>query len=211
MGADIHGSIEYSDWVDEKTGDFTLVMSFAKLSLPRDYIMFGALGYRGRDLEKYLSVPLNGWPRSRAGNIGRMGWTFQADATVLVVRDAVAGKDGYSERGYLRESDGQCITPGLAKEYLRYGSQWLDDDYHHSLATDSPEYRRMSDPDIHSVNWCTTKDLAKAISAARRFKAKEYGGGGSWDHEYRAVLASMRELEKDTNKKMVRFIYGFDN
>lgn len=61
----------------------------------------------------------------------------------------------------------------------------------------------VSDPDFHSHSWLTTQELAKAFSI---YKHKTKYSVGT---EYKALLASMRAIEKDGFD--ARVVFWFDN
>jgi hypothetical protein len=208
MGADIHASIEYSDYLDEVTGEPKLVFTYADVELPRNYDAFGALGYEGRgDLK--AAVPIRGWPKKADGFYAEVGWGFRREAAMLAVRKAKAGKDGFDERGYKEEGDGTVCTWERGEEWVSRGCKWLDRDLRDQSS--NAEYRYVSDPDIHTVNWITSAELQAAILLVERYYRSMYKMQHPRLHEYRAALAAMKELEKDPRRKMVRFIYGFDN
>lgn len=95
-----------------------------------------------------------------------------------------------------RESDGLCITEDTARNYLSLGSEWLEDDDH-------GQYRRISLPDTHSVNWVKRSELKEVVEAARL--QNPIGWFGQWD----ATLASMKALKAAPEVEWVRFVYGW--
>lgn len=188
MSTSIHASIEYELKISPGN-----VMSFAEVAPGVSFSdIFGALGVRGGGRS---AVPKRGYPKD-GEYIASMGWVAERDLTVLVDR-----------LGHERErsQDGLCITEAEAEEYMtKYGCKPLPEAHAWSgVGGGNPASRwyRITQPDIHSVNWITADELEKAIEAA----------GNGYLHGYRAALAAMRVLEADEHVTKVRFVYGFDN
>ena len=186
MSTSIHASIEY-----RIHGSTT--MSFAEVSPGTSYsTIFERLG---NERNPKAVVPLRGWPMD-GEYIDDMGWVAQKQLTCLVVRSQTEARDN--------EGDGVCISPTEAQRYLSLPggySKVLPERYNDP---ETSEYWRISDPDIHDVNWITANELEVALA-----KVREDGGG--YLAGYDATLAAMRALEADDRLSHVRLVYGFDN
>jgi hypothetical protein len=191
MSTSIHASIEYTTKISPNA-----VMSFAEVcpGVSGFSNIFGALGVRDGGKS---AVPKRGYPRTPDGKyIADLGWIADRQLTCLVVNDMLEDE---------QSSDGFAITLDKARDWIARGlatalpeaHSWAD------VGGGNPysKYWRITDPDIHSVNWITADELEKAIEAA----------GNGYLHGYWAALAAMRVLEADENISMVRMVYGFDN
>lgn len=188
MSTSIHASIEYSTKTSPE-----LVMSFAEVCPGVSFSdIFRALGVNG---EGKPAVPVRGWPMED-GFLTDIGWIAARQLTVLVVNDALEDE---------QESDGRVVTLAKAREWMVKGLSTPLPERHawSEVGGGDPnsKYWRLTNPDIHSVNWISADELEKAIDAAGEGRLSGY----------RAALAAMRALEADKNIVMVRFVYGFDN
>jgi hypothetical protein len=189
MSRSIHASIEYTTKLSP-----SIVMSFAEVCPGVSFSdIFATLGSEGSE----GVVPKRGYPRTADGKyIDDMGWIADRQLTCLVVNDLLEDE---------QSSDGLAITLDKARDWMARGlavplpekHSWAD------IGGGDPtsKYWRITDPDIHSVNWITADELETAIEAA----------GKGHLHGYKAALAAMRTLEADESIGMVRFVYGFDN
>ncbi len=179
MSTSIHCVVEYDQSFGvgsshtQSFGQFYPGVSFSNI--------FGLLGARHHH-EADTMVPKRGRP-------DKAGWMLDRMDSALVVR-------GMAEREVSR--DGTAITADEADEWIRLGSEWIDDDWH-------GKYRRISDPDMHSVNWITASELESVVETAQRLAPKALLGG------YRAIVAAMRAMMENETIEQVRFCYCFDN
>ncbi len=177
MSTSIHCVVEY-DTTFAKT---TLTQSFAEFYPGVSFSgIFGLLGARHHS-EADMMVPKRGRP-------DKAGWMLDRMDSALVVR-------GMLEREV--SQDGMAIPEDEADEWIRLRSVWIDD-WH-------GKFRRISHPDMHSVNWLTASELESAVDAAQRLAPRALLGG------YRAIVAAMRALEENETVVAVRFCYCFDN
>jgi hypothetical protein len=109
---------------------------------------------------------------------------------------------------YETESDGTVVSFAYAQDYIDRKVSTVVPERHHTdangVVAEGSDFYRITDPDIHSVNWITADELEKAVDATEKV-------GGYFFAGYRAVIAAMRALEASGFVSMVRFVYGFDN
>jgi len=186
MSTSIHAVIEYQDKVSKdivwSLGEIHMGVSFSDI--------FALLGAQGHNYKRTV-VPKRGWPME--GDLYGLR-SHDADRILTLLVDPYV-----TERE--TESDGTVITETDSQYYqnLKGGnaSIVLSDRY-----TGMRDYRwyRISDPDIHSVNWITADELEVAVNATSGHL-----------YAYRAAIAAMRVLAADESIEWVRLIYGFDN
>jgi len=204
MSTSIHGSIEYRHTYSP------IVFTFADVNVGVSMSnIFGRLGAKHHN-EARTAVPVRGWPKNGQGDLD-CGSGFRTQAAALVVRGSEEAGVDFDENGHCREVDGLVITEEAAEKWLasKHFSnpvEWLDADWRSN-------FRYISDPDIHSVNWITADELSVVIEKTSKELRTPDGREGGFLGGYHAVVAAMRALEQSPSVEAssVRFIYGFDN
>lgn len=178
MGCDIHGFVEYASFIN-KDGEpyWDCIMSNVG---HRDYDFFSVLADCGRGSHEPL-FPNRGLPE------GALSHTVSSYFWLRVIDDPK-----------LVEEEGFC-SEEQAASWAQSGSKIRKEEVNDRV------YKYVTHPDIHSVSWLTTEELAQVIAHWITSVSHDYPYGVEWD----AALATMRALDERGHK--ARLIFGFDN
>lgn len=183
MGADIHMYVEHRDKKRVKKD--------IMVGVPTYWNSYGDEINPGRNYTMFgILAEVRGSYKdsfSAKGMVNDMGYAAKHDAYMFIVNKP---KEEVHENG--------CVSKEDASRYASYGKKIINDTW-------------IEHPDWHSHSWMTIKELKKAFKIYKKHASKE------WDDpnlkaplEYRALLASMQELE-DGGKNEVRVVFWFDN
>ena len=190
MGADIHMYVEYRDKKVAKERDARgekpyWVTYVGGVNPGRNYTMFAILaGVRGQYEESFQ--PKGKLPREM------MSWGASSDAFMHI----------YPKKHEDKEWEG-FVTLEKATEWAQWGNKIIFDE--------NGKPSLVEHPDWHSHSWMSIKELKKAYKIYAKKASKEWGEKiNKPPVEWRALLASMEELEDDGENE-VRVVFWFDN
>lgn len=182
MSYNIHGVVEYQD-----PHVPSIVWDLGNVFFPSTWSDIQEVLGCHPDVAEGI-VPKRGHPK------GNTSSGYNQEFTALVIRgEALDNDTEFDKYGQCRQIDGLVLNEAGAEHWLSVGGEWLDE-WHAG-------YRRISDPDMHEVNWITYKEYKAAIEATQ---TRSPNADLS---VHRAVLASMKSLKK-SGYKGVRFVYG---
>lgn len=154
---------------------------FARLSGVRDY--YGE--------ESHRMVPDRGFPEDACDE------TKTAYSYIVISDEEYAKNEeryDYSDYHYVNESRAKkWVEGGLSKEMTPFGNT---------------QYKKISGPDWHSPNWCTTQEMKECIYDLFWNKEKEVWVGDFV--EWFGLLGAMEGIEKDGIYEC-RAVFWFDN
>lgn len=184
MGCDIHLHIERRERKSVKNGftDWWQGNIYGEFS-QRNYKMFAYLADVRSDGNNERVVPDRGIPDD------------VADSTQDYYMHPVMSEGKTFEWYY--DSPCRPVTLKTAEDWTEcFGSKII------IRPCDGGVSKYVTDPDYHSYNWCTTKELEECIKKSELY-------GGSVDVAWKALLAYMRTYEEYGYE--VRAVYWFDN
>ena len=154
---------------------------FAKLADVRNYFQ-----------QKIEPIPLRGFPEDAADN------TKLAYCYIVIPDDEYKKNEDYYEDSYqyhyINETKAnEWVNNGWSKEMTPFGNT---------------EQRKITDPDAHSPNWCTTHEMENAIKEIFwNEEIQQYVG----DYiEWVAILGAMKGIEQNGAYEC-RAVYWLDN
>ena len=154
---------------------------FAKLADVRNYFQ-----------QKIEPIQLRGFPEDATND------TKQAYCYIVIPDDEYKEREDYYENSYLyhyinESRANEWVNDGSSKEMTPFGNT---------------EQRKITDPDAHSPNWCTTQEMEDAIKEIFwKEEIQQYVG----DYiEWLALLGAMKGIEQNGAYEC-RAVYWFDN
>ena len=190
MGCDIHLKLERrrkgsAEW-------HSVRMTRYQCWGDRIYGMFARLAnVRNNPEWGVVPLPMRGWPEDAAYD------TFRAYCCEVV------SDEDYEENEEMYDRwDDDYINETKANE-------WVEDGLSVEMSHDFYKGRRfISDPDAHSVNWCTTEEMRRCVDECffEEGKPKPYADFVEWC----SLLGAMEGIERGGYYEC-RAIYWFDN
>lgn len=216
MGCDIHGYID-----TEYNSGNRYVSNFAKLSISRDYLLFGLLTngcVRDPDTEGFVSDPKGLPPKISSSVLDEASHLIIDDSKKLEIRDRNINICTYSNAKEWHESWRK--SPYVRKkgnDELEY----LEGDLPPKTANKYFYDYRILCPDRHSFSWLALEDLERVRSAyklklAERLEKDEFERKWYTKHDIplnnsdlEGIIGAMQGLNK--SNLISRFVFWFDN
>lgn len=157
----------------------------------RVYGMFAKLAdVRNYFIRKIVPIPQRGFPNDACENT-KYAYAY----TVIPDDDFTKNVDYYSSAHYDYISESEA-------------NKWLEEGISVELPSEKSIHRRISSPDFHSPNWCTTKEMEEAIKDIFWNEEKQVWTGSYI--EWFALLGAMKGIEQNGVYEC-RAVFWFDN